>query len=404
MGRPDASSRSSQGQVGAIVVAAGDSIRLPGDVPKPFLNLGRQWILERTLSAFEQTRAIDQVAVVVSADRVDSTRQRLGGKVAAVVTGGRERRDSVAAGLEVLPEAEWIVVHDGVRPFVTQILIDRVLDAARLRGASTAGLPVTDTLKEVERDQVRRTLDRSGLYLVQTPQAFQGRLLREAHRRVPRSVAVTDDAQLVEHLGGEVTMVPGDPANMKITTPADLELARRHIGDGHGADLRVGTGYDVHRLVPDRALVLGGVTIPSPRGLEGHSDADALTHAIVDALLGAAGLRDIGRHFPPDDPAYRNADSLSLLQMVAGRLRTAGWTVVNVDAVVLAEAPRLAPFADTMRERLAAALGLDPGQVGIKATTGKGLGPVGRGDGIAAQAVTLLRRLDEHAQTERRSV
>jgi 2-C-methyl-D-erythritol 2,4-cyclodiphosphate synthase len=205
---------------------------------------------------------------------------------------------------------------------------------------------------------------------------------------------VTDDAELVERLGAPVAVVPGDPANLKITTSEDLDLARRRIQAGDGEGVRIGIGYDVHRLAPDRVLVLGGVTIPHPRGLDGHSDADVLAHAVMDAVLGAAGERDIGHHFPPGDPAYAGADSLRLLAAVVEKVRGGGWAVANVDAVVVAETPRLAGYVDAMRARLAGVLGVAPGQVGIKATTGEGLGPIGRGEGMAAQAVVLLRRAD----------
>lgn len=380
-----------RGRTGAVIVAAGQGTRLPGPVLKPLLPLGSRTVLERTLEAFERCPAVDQVAVVAGASHVGTLVGRLGGKVIAVVPGAPERRGSVAAGLEALSDVEWVVVHDGVRPFVTPGLIERVLEAARRCGAATAGVPVTDTLKEVAGGRVRRTVDRSGLYAVQTPQAFRADLLREAHRRVPPDAPVTDDAGLVEALGEPVEVVPGDPANLKITTAADLALARLQAAE-EGEVARVGVGYDVHRLAPDRALVLGGVTLPHPRGLAGHSDADVLTHAVTDAVLGAVGERDIGHHFPPDDPAYRGADSLRLLEVVAERLRAAGWMVVNVDAVVLAEAPRLAPHIEAMRERLAAALAIRPGQIGLKATTAEGLGPVGRGEGVAAHAVAMLRR------------
>ncbi len=396
MDRPHAVSRS-QGPVGAVIVAAGSGLRLPAPVPKPFLSLGGGTVLDRALAAFEQSSIIDHVAVVVDAVHVEDLRARLRGKVVSVVAGGDQRRASVAAGLEVLPGVVWVVVHDGVRPFVSQGLIERVLAAAQRCGAATAALPVTDTLKDVTEDRVQRTVDRAGLYAVQTPQAFRAGLLRDAHRRVPVTESVTDDAELVERLGEPVAVVPGEPANIKITTPADLELARlydaarRDVAESGGV-ARIGVGYDVHRLVPDRPLVLGGVTIPHPRGLGGHSDADALAHAITDAVLGAAGQHDIGHHFPPDDPAFSGADSLFLLRSVAERLRAEGWAVVNVDAIVLAETPRVAPFVETMVERLAGALGVRPGQVGVKATTMEGLGPIGRGDGIAAQAVALVRR------------
>lgn len=378
-----------------MVVAAGAGTRLPGRVPKPLQMLGDRWILERAVDVFQRCQRIDEIVVVVREEHVAQVRRRLGGKVTAVVAGGRERRASVAAGLEAVRAADWIVVHDGARPFASETLVEQVLDAAQRRGAATAGLPVTDTIKRVEDGRVRATVNRSHLVAVQTPQAFRAELLREAHRRLPAEAAVTDDAELVERLGGEVAVVPGDPANIKVTTPSDLALARQRAGEALAGETRVGVGYDVHRLVPGRALVLGGVRIPHPRGLEGHSDADALAHAITDALLGAAGWRDIGFHFPPDDPAYRGADSLGMLGSVAGRLRAEGWSVANIDAVVVAEEPALAPFVEEMREKVAAAAGVGPGRVGIKATSGEGLGPVGRGEGIAAHAVALLQRSAE---------
>ncbi len=388
---------SSPVRAGAIVVAAGAGTRLSGPLRKPFLALGDQLMVERTLAAFTVCDRVTTVVVAVAGEDVERARARLTpapgeGKVAAVVPGGATRRASVAAGLAALSDGGWVVVHDGARPFVSPALIARVVDAARATGAATAALPVTDTLKAVDGNRVRRTVDRRGVYAVQTPQAFRADLLREAHRRVPNDDPVTDDAELVERIGGAVAVVAGDPANVKITTPEEYALARRRAEGMTGA-ARVGVGYDVHRLVPDRPLVLGGVRVPSPRGLTGHSDADALTHAVTDALLGAAGLPDIGQQFPPGDPAYRDADSVVLLASVAARLRSAGWAVLNVDAVVCAEAPRLAPFVAAMRGRLAEALGVPAEAVGIKATTAEGIGAIGRGDGIAAQAVALLGRV-----------
>ena len=384
----------SSGLTGAVIVAAGSGARLPGPVPKPLLRLGPTTILERTVQVFEQCPAVDRVVVVVGADHVVSLSGRLAGKVVAVVPGGADRRGSVAAGIDALPHANWLVVHDGVRPFVTPALIERVLEAAMRWGAATAGIPVIDTLKEVDQNLVLRTLDRAGLCAVQTPQAFAAGLLREAHLRAPHTLPATDDAGLVEALGEAVAVVPGDPANFKITTEADLELARLRVADGAGMGLRVGAGHDLHRLVPDRALVLGGTRISHARGLAGHSDGDVLTHAVMDALLGAAGERDIGHYFPPGDPEFRDADSMVLAASVSGTLRAAGWAIVNVDAVVLAEAPRLAPHVEAMRVRLAKALGIGPDQIGIKATTAEGMGPVGRGEGMEAHAVALLRKVE----------
>lgn len=380
--------------VGAIVVAAGDGTRLPGPVPKALLPLGGKTILERALSAFQACARVDGVVVVAAAGYTGTVSDLAPAKVTAVVEGGRTRRASVAAGLRALPDVQWVVVHDGVRPFVTPALIERVLDAAVTHGAATAGLPISDTIKAVQDHRVDRTIPRDGLFTVQTPQAFRADVLREAHERVPLEAPITDDAGLVEHLGRPVVVVPGEPVNMKVTTPSDYEMARRQVERPPGLAVRVGVGYDVHRLTPDRPLILGGVEIPSARGLSGHSDADALVHAIMDALLGAAAMPDIGSQFPPDDRRYRGADSIALLESVAARLRSSGWRVGNVDTVVTAEAPRLAPYVETMRDRIAAALGATPAQIGLKATTTEGLDGVGRGEGIAAQAVVLLERIE----------
>ncbi|MDR7543943.1 MAG: 2-C-methyl-D-erythritol 4-phosphate cytidylyltransferase [Armatimonadota bacterium] len=379
-------------RVGAVIAAAGAGSRLTGATPKPFIQLGGSSILERTLAVFEGCRAVDDVAVVVAPEFVRTVQAMRCRKMIAVVPGGRTRRDSVAAGLEALGDVGWVLVHDGVRPFVTPELIARVLEGAKATGAATAGLPVTDTLKHVAADRVTRTVDRTALWAIQTPQAFRAALIREAHAVVPDSAQVTDDAELVERIGHEVAVVVGDPLNVKITMPHDLDVARRLVEATEVPPVRVGIGYDIHRLVPDRALVLGGITIPHPRGLAGHSDADVLTHAIMDALLGAAGERDIGHHFPPDDPAYRGASSMHLLRAVADHLGASGWAVANVDAVVIAQSPRLSPHIVAMRERLAAALSVTPGQVGIKATTGEGLDAVGRSEAIAAHAVAVLRK------------
>jgi 2-C-methyl-D-erythritol 4-phosphate cytidylyltransferase/2-C-methyl-D-erythritol 2,4-cyclodiphosphate synthase len=377
---------------GAVIVAAGAGARLPGAIPKPFLMLGGRTVLDRTIDVFQRCDAVSRIVVVVAPAHVEAAGPLASGKVTAVVAGGAARRASVAAGLAALPDAEWIVVHDGVRPFASGTLIERVLQAARRTGAATAGLPVTDTLKHVDGHRVLRTISRATLWAVQTPQAFRASLLRDAHARVPAAEPVTDDAELVERVGGEVLVVPGDAGNVKITTAEDLRTARQRVHAEEGGALRVGIGYDVHRLVRDRPLILGGVTIPHDCGLDGHSDADVLTHAVMDALLGAAGERDIGHHFPPDDPAFAGAASTRLLAVVGGRLRAAGWVPANVDAVVIAEAPRLAPHVDAMRTNLASALGVAADQIGVKATTGEGLGAIGRGDGVAAHAVVLLRR------------
>ncbi|MFQ5895904.1 MAG: 2-C-methyl-D-erythritol 2,4-cyclodiphosphate synthase, partial [Nitrospinota bacterium] len=321
-----------------------------------------------------------------------------------------------------LPRAAgWVIVHDGVRPFATAALFERCLEAARRTGASLAAVPVSDTLKKEAKEgergrkretsppkwsqrgagfetppeapggrRVGRTLSREGLWRAQTPQAFRRELLEGALKRAQEEGFVgTDEASLVERLGEPVELVEGEAWNLKVTTADDLAMAEAFSKRGSGA--RVGVGVDFHRLVAGRKLVLGGVEIPYHLGLLGHSDGDVLTHAICDALLGAGALGDIGLHFPDTDPTYRGISSLRLLEMVGDLLKEKGFVLGNVDATLIAEAPRIAPHCVSMRRALAAALGVEEARVSIKATTAEGLGALGRGEGMAAHATCTLR-------------
>lgn len=385
-------------RVGALILAAGRSSRLGAD--KAFLPLGGRPALAYSLDAFEGCAAVDDVVVVLSqanwAQGEALLRQEPWTKVRALCLGGPRRQDSVAAGLSQLPPGEWVVVHDAARPLVTPQLIDEGLRLAREHGAAVAAVPLKDTIKIVGADgKIRATPDRSSLWAAQTPQIFQRDWLTQAHREAQGDA--TDDAALLEERGHAVVVYPGDPANIKLTTPEDRALAevllRRRQGRwASGPSFRIGTGYDVHRLAEGRRLVLGGVEIPHPLGLAGHSDADVLLHALMDALLGAAGLGDIGQHFPPSDQRYTDASSLRLLSQVGEMLAAQGWWVVNVDATVVAEAPRLGPFIGEMRRRIAQTLGIEPEAVSLKATTAEGLGPIGRSEGLEAHAVALLDR------------
>lgn len=393
----------------ALIVAAGQGRRLGGAVPKQYLDLAGRPLLAWTLGAFERCAAIDGVVVVVDPQgvaRTSSLVERFAIRKAARITaGGTERPDSVQSGLAALPaECTLVAIHDGARPLARPELIGRVVEAAAACGAAIPVLPVPDTVKRGDGDRVEATEDRRQLHLAQTPQVFEVELIRRAYaaRRTDEEVPITDDAQLVERLGATVRMVAGDPTNIKVTRPEDLRLAEtllRASGDAdEGADLageappvpRVGTGFDVHRLVPGRPLILGGVAIPHPQGLLGHSDADVLCHAVGDALLGAAALGDLGRHFPSTDPGLEGISSLLLLERIAARLQQAGFTTWNVDATVICEAPRLAPHVEAMRANLARALGIAVARVSVKATTTEGLGTTGRREGIAAQAAVLL--------------
>jgi 2-C-methyl-D-erythritol 4-phosphate cytidylyltransferase / 2-C-methyl-D-erythritol 2,4-cyclodiphosphate synthase len=385
-------------RVAAVVPAAGRGERFGAGGPKALIPLRGRPLVEYALAALHAAPAIEAIVVAAPADAVhtitDAARRAAGAKLTAVVPGGPDRQASVANALAALPAGpDVVLVHDGARPFVPVSLIDAVAAAAAEDGAATAAVPMDETVKRSSEGWVRGTVDRAGLFRVQTPQAFRRALLEEAHREAERAgFRGTDDAALVERLGRPVRLVPGAPHNLKVTVPADLVLAEALLRRDEPAPPapRIGIGFDAHRLVPGRPLVLGGVTIPFPRGLDGHSDADVIAHAVMDALLGAAGRGDIGALFPPGDPAYRGADSMRLLASVRALLAEHGWRAGHIDVVVMAEAPRLAPHADAMRRAMARALDTEPGRISIKATTLEGMGAIGREEGIAAHAVASL--------------
>jgi 2-C-methyl-D-erythritol 4-phosphate cytidylyltransferase/2-C-methyl-D-erythritol 2,4-cyclodiphosphate synthase len=388
------------GHVAAIVVAAGRGTRL-GAPDKVLLPLAGRPMLAWSLAALEQAETIGPVVVVAGAHTLDVVarlvRDEGFAKVGAVVPGGERRQDSVTAGIAALPEEiAVVVIHDGARPLAEAELFDRAARAVADRGAAIVAAPVADTLKRVADGVIMGTVDRTALWAAQTPQAFR----LETLRRVIAASAgetVTDEARLCEIAGVPVAIVPASSANLKVTHPEDVAVAEALLHARGGAPraerplpTRVGIGYDAHRFTLGRRLMLGGVEIPHDRGLAGHSDADVLLHAIADAILGAAALGDIGQHFPPSDERYRDADSQDLLRAVARLARDAGWTPVNVDSTLLAEAPRIGPHMAAMRERIAACLGIAPEAVGVKATTNEGMGAIGRGEGIAALATATL--------------
>ena len=390
----------------ALIPAAGRAARFSkesGFGNKLFASLCGKPVLRWTVEAFAAHPDVDGVVVVAAPDEVSQCREALTGlpNVLAVVPGGATRQASVAMGLFTLGGApeDLIFVHDGARPLVTAEVISRCLEAARQQGNAVAALPVADTLKAVDdAHTVQRTVDREGLWAVQTPQVFPVSALYDAHTQARDAGWLgTDEASLVEMFGDTpVHLVPGDPANFKITRPEDLALAEAVLSARARPPMpqtpqtRVGFGYDIHPLIEGRPLMLGGVSIPSARGLDGHSDADVLLHALCDALLGAAGLPDIGHLFPNTDPAYKNISSLLLLRHVAARVAEMGGTVVNVDMTLIAEAPKIAPYVAQMRQAIAEALTLDSSRVGLKATTNEGLGSLGRGEGMAAHAVAAI--------------
>lgn len=387
-----------------LVPAAGRATRfsVPGSTldNKVFALLDGKPLLHRTVQVFASHPVVDGIVVVAGPSEVSRCRNALTGldKVLAIVAGGQTRQESVAIGLFTLggdPD-DLILVHDAARPLVTSAVIDRCIEGTLRHDNAVAALPVTDTLKAAGEDlTVQRTIDREGLWAMQTPQAFRLSTLFEAHSAA-RTLGWTgtDEAALVEQFSDEpVHLVLGDPSNLKVTRPEDLPLAEA-IWQSRRPSLpmtpRIGFGYDIHPLTEGRKLFLGGVEIPSPLGLDGHSDADVLLHALCDALLGAAGLPDIGHLFPNTDAAYKGISSLELLREVVRRLHEANFAVGNADMTLIAEAPKVAPYIDQMRAVIADALRVEPSQVGIKATTNEKLGSLGRGEGIAAHAVALV--------------
>ena len=383
----------------AILVAAGRGERMGASRPKAFLELGGEPLLVKAARAFEAAPSVTAIVAVVPVEEVDEAQRLLAGlpKLHAVIPGGSRRQDSVLAGLKQAPaDFEGVVlVHDAARPFADVATIEAVARAAAEHGAALPVLPLVDTVKRVREGRVVETLDRSELGAAQTPQGFRLPLLIRAYEEAFRDrVTVTDEAMAVERLGEPVVAVPGSAHNRKLTTPEDLAWAEgvaTHQARSARVSQRIGHGFDTHRLVPGRPLLLGGVVVPSDRGLEGHSDGDCVLHAVCDALLGAAAAGDMGQHFPSSDPRWKGAPSRVFVEEVARLLRDSGYVVENVDVTVVAQAPTLAPHLGKMRETLSSLLGLPQDAVSVKAKSTDGLGSIGRGEGIAAQAVALLR-------------
>jgi 2-C-methyl-D-erythritol 4-phosphate cytidylyltransferase / 2-C-methyl-D-erythritol 2,4-cyclodiphosphate synthase len=378
--------------VAAILAAAGLGTRIGGDLPKQFRDLGDGTdMLRRSLRTLVECPLVTEIVVAFPPDRVADVDSLGGRKPIVSVAGGPRRQDSVANALaKVSDVADLIVIHDAARPFASLDLFERTIRAAASHGAAIAALPVTDTVKQVAGANhgkvIRATLPRETIYLAQTPQAFKREVLAQALANGAELVA-TDEAMLVERAGMPVHIVEGEPGNIKVTTPDDL--ARIPM---RAATTRIGTGYDLHRLVTGRPLILAGVRIPFERGLDGHSDADIVCHAVTDAILGAAALGDIGRLFPDTDAKWKDADSIQLLQAAARHLSAVRFAVINVDVTVVAEQPKLLSYLDQMRANLAAALAIDKSAVSIKGKTNEGLGETGRGEAMACHAVALVAR------------
>jgi 2-C-methyl-D-erythritol 4-phosphate cytidylyltransferase/2-C-methyl-D-erythritol 2,4-cyclodiphosphate synthase len=423
--------------VTAVIAAAGRGARLGGDQPKQLLSVGGRPMLERAVGAFAGHPAVSEVVVALTPELLAHPPAYLVSPSIRIVAGGLRRQDSVANAVRAASDdTDVIVVHDAARPFVTADLISRTIDAAARTGAALAAIAVRDTVKIAAPDSsgatrstsgplvVRETIPRETVFLAQTPQAFRREILIAA-LEARGDVHATDEASLVERYGHPVQIVEGDASNIKVTSPEDMTIVeaiaetlriadcgspsaqesaiqsgaraeiqsavQSPIPDTQSAMGRAGTGYDLHRLVEGRPLVLGGVVIPAAKGALGHSDADVICHAITDAILGAACQGDIGRHFSDTDPRWKDASSLDMLKRTAAIVAAEGLEVGNIDVTVILQSPKIRDHIGRMRDNVATAVGIDASRVSIKAKTNEGVDAIGRGEAIAAHAIALLR-------------
>ena len=374
-------------KVAAIIVAAGRGKRAGGGVPKQFRRIAGRAVVAHAFDALASHPAVGAVHVVIGEGQETLLAEALGERPALPpVAGGATRRESVASGLHAAVGADVVLVHDAARPFLPHTVIDRLLAALDNADGALPVLPVADTLARGEA-LLGDTVDRAGLWRVQTPQAFRMSALLDAHQRWDAMIEATDDAQMVRAAGYEVAMIEGDPRLEKLTTAADFAAAEAQAP----MSVRTGTGFDVHRLAVGEELWLGGVRIQHDKGLAGHSDADVALHALTDAILGAIADGDIGAHFPPSDPQWRGAPSSRFLEHAASLVAARGGRIEHVDVTIICEAPKIGSHREAMRARIAELLKLSPQRVSVKATTTERLGFTGRGEGIAAQAAATVR-------------
>ena len=382
--------------IAAVIVAAGRGLRAGADMPKQFRQIGGAPMIRRSLLMFVEHAKVGAVQTVIHQDDVAMFQSSVAGlDVLPPVFGGATRQNSVRAGLEALAprQPDIVLIHDAARPYASAALVSRAIAAAERSGAAIPALPVTDTVKTVDADGlVDKTLDRNALRLVQTPQSFAFPALLEAHRRAAAAGRndFTDDAALAEWAGLKVSVFEGEPGNIKITNAGDFVRAEAMQFAALG-DLRTGTGIDVHAFGPGDHVTLGGIRIAHDRSLVGHSDADVALHALTDAILGSLAEGDIGAHFPPSDPQWRNASSDRFLAFAVERVSARGGRIGHLDLTLVCEAPRIGTHRDAMRAKIAALAGIAIARVAVKATTSEKLGFTGRGEGIAAYATATVR-------------
>jgi 2-C-methyl-D-erythritol 4-phosphate cytidylyltransferase/2-C-methyl-D-erythritol 2,4-cyclodiphosphate synthase len=383
-------------RVAAIVVAAGRGLRAGGDVPKQYRAIAGEPVIRPSLARFASHRAIDAVQPVIHPDDEAMFRTATAGlDLLPAVHGGATRQGSVRAGMEALAarQPDIVLIHDAARPFLSDALVVRAIDAGQACGAAVPAVAVADTVKKIDAaGRVVETVDRTDLRLVQTPQVFAFPMLLAAHRRAAAAGRedFTDDAALAEWAGQRVTVFEGETSNVKLTTTDDFARAEA-LRAAALADVRTGNGFDVHAFADGDHVMLGGVRIPHSRGVTGHSDADVALHALVDAVLGALAEGDIGVHFPPSDPQWKGASSDRFLAFACERVRAREGMIAHLDITIVCESPRVGPHRDAMRARIAAIAGIAVTRVAVKATTSEKLGFTGRGEGIVAMATATVR-------------
>ena len=374
-------------KVVALIAAAGIGRRMGTSTPKQFLNIGKKTILETATEAFDNSVSVDAIYVIAGASYVDELKRSLidegaFNKIDNIIKGGSTRQESVNKGLcFVKDDFDIILIHDAARPYVSTDLIERIIESVYEYDSVIPAIATKDTIKIVDDDTILDTPDRSHVYCAQTPQGFYSNIIVKAHKMAETENFVgTDDAQLVERMGQKVHIIDGEEKNIKVTTQEDLPQRERAVG----------MGFDVHAFADHRDLILGGVKIPYKKGLQGHSDADVLTHALMDAILGALNLGDIGTNFPDTDMKYKDVSSILLLKEVADLMTKKGYTLENADMVIVAEKPKMKDHAAKMKDKLARILKVKPSVISIKATTTEGLGFTGKEEGIGSQAIVQL--------------
>jgi 2-C-methyl-D-erythritol 4-phosphate cytidylyltransferase/2-C-methyl-D-erythritol 2,4-cyclodiphosphate synthase len=379
--------------VAALILAGGRGTRAGGGIPKQYREIGGISVLRRAIDCFVDCPAVELIRVVIHADDQELYRAAIAGlDILPPVIGGVERHLSAVNGLESLPDlgTDIVLIHDAARPFVDRGMIERVIAALADAAGAIPALPVSDTLKRVAPtdDLIEQTVDRAGLWRAQTPQGFRFKAILQAHGQRDNDLP-TDDAAVMEEAGMLVCVVDGDERNIKVTTEADFTRAEQML-EKRRMQTRVGTGFDVHKLGPGDGVTLCGVMIPCDMSLIGHSDADVALHALTDALLGAVGCGDIGLHFPPSDPQWKGAASHIFVESAAASIRKAGGSIVNIDVTIIGEHPKVGPYREEMRAKVAGFLEIPLDRVNIKATTTERLGFTGRGEGFAAQAIASI--------------